>query len=100
MVNAIAVGPNLANKESACLQRCCSTVDRGGIHVRIAQRETQFGQVGHFVNLPAGRLEQDGGAYATVNVAKRACGICIQRSGMRHRPGEVGVDGRVEPRFP
>ena len=97
MVNAVAVGAHLAQEEAGPFQGAGGVVDGGRFQVGLAEREAQLRQVGHLVDLPAGRLEQNGGAGAAVDVAQRPGGVGVERPRMRQRPGEVGVERRVEP---
>ena len=99
MVDAEAVRADLANEEPGPLQRGGGVVDGGGVQLRFAQGEAQLRQVGHLIDLPAGGLEQDGGTDPPMNVPQGAGGVRIQGLGMRHRPGDVRFDGRVQPRF-
>ena len=51
------------------------------------------------VGLPAGRLEEDRGADAPVDVAQRPLGVGVERPAVRLLAGDVGVDRRDEPRL-
>ena len=95
-MDAIAVRADPAQEEAGAFQGGRGVVDGGGVHVRLAQREAQFRQVGDLVHLPAGRLEQDGGADAAVDVAQRPGRVRVQGAGMRHRTRKVGVDRHVQ----
>ena len=71
----------------------------GRVQLRLAEGEAQLGKVRDLVGLPAGRLEQDRGADAPVDVAQRPLGVGVERLAVRLLAGDVGVDRRDEPRL-
>ena len=97
MVDAVAIGTDLANEKSTRLQIRRGTIDGSRIHIRLAEGEAQFGQMGHLIHLPAGRFEEDSRPDAAVQIAKVALGVRVQRLRMSGRTCQIGFDGRIKP---
>jgi len=70
-MDAVAVRADLAQEEAGFLQRSRGVVDGRRVDVGLAECETQFREMGHLVDLTAGRLEQDGGDGQTCDVVHR-----------------------------
>ena len=99
VVDAEAVGADLADEEARGFEARRGAVDGGGIDLRFTEGEAQFGQVSHLVHLPAGRLEQDRRAHPAMDVPERPLGVRVQRPGARGHPCQVRVDGGIEARL-
>ena len=97
VMDAEAVRSDLADEEPSRLQRARGIVDARGLDLGLAEGESQLGQVGDLVHLPAGGFEEDGRAHAAMDIAERPPGIGIQRPGVRGGTREIGGDGHVEP---
>ena len=93
------VRPGLADVVALLLQRYGRVVDRGRVQVWFAERKPQLGQMRDLVRLPARRLEEGRRCNAPVDVAQRALGIGVQRSGVAVLAGNVELDRRPEPRL-
>ena len=100
MVDPEAVRTHLPKEEPRALEGGGGAVDGRGVHLGLPEREAKLGQMRHLVHLSAGRLEEDRGSHPPVDVPKRPGRVRIQRPGVRRRPGQIGLDCRVEPRFP
>ena len=77
MANFEAVRTQAADKIGLVLQGKGGIVHRRGIHFRLAQGETQLRQMGHFIYLAAGRLEEDRRADAAMDVSQGAFSIGV-----------------------
>ena len=99
MVNLEAVRSDAADEEPLRLQSDSGIVDRRSIDLWLADGESQLRQVRDLVDLPAGGLEQDGGADPSMDVAQSALAVRVKCSGVRLVAGDVGFDRGVQARF-
>jgi hypothetical protein len=99
MMDAIAVGADLADEEARSLQLDGGHVDRCRLYRRrFAEREAQFRQMRHLVDLAARRLKQDRSADPTMDITEWTTrGVGVERACMAGLARDVGEDRRVEP---
>jgi hypothetical protein len=92
-----AIRPDTLDEERLRLKGRGRCINRGRVQVRLAQRESQVGQVRNAIHLSAGRLEEDRRAHAPMDVPQHARGIRIECPRVRLLAGDVGVNGRQQP---
>jgi hypothetical protein len=79
---AIPVGPGLPDVETGLLQSDGSVINRGGVHLWLAQGKADLRQMGILIHHAAGGLEQDRRPHQPVDVlegplvsaSRRECG--------------------------
>src|SRR5262249_44829044 len=92
IADAKGVRSRFTHEVGAILECERGVVDRRRVQLWLAEGEAEFREMGHLLGLPAGGLEQDRGADAPVDVAKRSLGISVERLAVGLLASDVGID--------
>ena len=94
-----AIGTGLADEVRPAFKSHGGVVDGGRIQLGLAQREAQLWKMGHLVGLATRRLEENRGADAPVDVAKRTLGVGVESPAVRLPARDVRLNRGDEPRL-